>query len=162
MSRSWLSVPNVGISCGRARRPGGPARRVLCRRRDGSGRQLNAELDGLPLRVLDRSCNHFNKRVADGDVSIKIQGPLCALPVNNVQPVLTEGIVIHAYTQSLHGKLNATLAFAEALDLWLCRAFLEFVTKASAQLLGSISQLFFMVEEYDIDGCKTSNAFPSK
>jgi hypothetical protein len=30
----------VGISCGRARRPGGPARRVLRRRRDGSGRQL--------------------------------------------------------------------------------------------------------------------------
>ena len=29
---------------GRGRRPGGPARRVLRRRRDGSGRQLNAEL----------------------------------------------------------------------------------------------------------------------
>jgi hypothetical protein len=36
--------PNVGISCGRVRRPGGPARRVLRRRRDGSGRQLHAEL----------------------------------------------------------------------------------------------------------------------
>jgi len=36
--------PNVGISCGRVRRPGGPARRVPRRRRDGSGRQLYAEL----------------------------------------------------------------------------------------------------------------------
>jgi hypothetical protein len=35
---------NAGISCGRVRRPGGPARRVLRRRRDGSGRQLHAEL----------------------------------------------------------------------------------------------------------------------
>jgi len=40
-------MSNVGISCGRARRPGGPARRVLRRRRDGSGRQLNAELDRI-------------------------------------------------------------------------------------------------------------------
>jgi len=39
------NLSNAGISCGRVRRPDGPARRVLCRRRDGSGRQLNAELD---------------------------------------------------------------------------------------------------------------------
>jgi len=35
---------NAGVSCGRARLPGGPARRVLRRRRDSSGRQLHAEL----------------------------------------------------------------------------------------------------------------------
>jgi len=40
------SRPNVRISCGRVRRPGGPARRVLRRRRDGSGRQLHAEFGG--------------------------------------------------------------------------------------------------------------------
>lgn len=33
------------VSCDRVRLPGGPARCVLCRRRDSSGRQLNAELD---------------------------------------------------------------------------------------------------------------------
>jgi hypothetical protein len=38
-------MSNVGISCGRVRRFGGPARRVLRRRRDGSGRQLYAELE---------------------------------------------------------------------------------------------------------------------
>jgi len=38
-------MSNDGISCSRVRRPGGPARRVLRRRRDGSGRQLYAELD---------------------------------------------------------------------------------------------------------------------
>jgi hypothetical protein len=43
--------PNIGIGCGRVRRPGGPARRVLRRRRDGSGRQLNAELDFLLINV---------------------------------------------------------------------------------------------------------------
>jgi hypothetical protein len=44
---------NVGISCGRVRRPGGPARRVLRRRRDGSGRQLHAELGdyGMPREM---------------------------------------------------------------------------------------------------------------
>ena len=41
---STFRMPNAGVSCGRARLPGGPARRVLRRRRDGSGRQLNAEL----------------------------------------------------------------------------------------------------------------------
>jgi hypothetical protein len=50
---------NAGISCGRVRRPGGPARRVLRRRRDGSGRQLHAELGGSPisecLTVTDRN-----------------------------------------------------------------------------------------------------------
>ena len=46
--------PNVGISCGRVRRPGGPARRVPCRRRDGSGRQLPAELYGLCLLFLHK------------------------------------------------------------------------------------------------------------
>ena len=40
-------MSNAGISCGRVRFPGGPARRVLRRRRDGSGRQLYAELDIL-------------------------------------------------------------------------------------------------------------------
>jgi hypothetical protein len=47
---------NVGISCGRARRPGGPARRVLRRRRDGSGRQLHAELGRFspPSIAIDR------------------------------------------------------------------------------------------------------------
>jgi hypothetical protein len=35
---------NTSISCVRVRLPGGPARRVLRRRRDGSGRQLHAEL----------------------------------------------------------------------------------------------------------------------
>ena len=39
-----VGLPNAGITCGRARRSGGPARRVLRRRRDGSGRQLHAEL----------------------------------------------------------------------------------------------------------------------
>jgi hypothetical protein len=43
-NRVFLS--NVGISCGRVRLPGGPARRVLRRRRDGSSRQLHAELYG--------------------------------------------------------------------------------------------------------------------
>jgi len=36
---------NACISCGRVHRPGGPARRVLCGRRDRSGRQLHAKLD---------------------------------------------------------------------------------------------------------------------
>ena len=40
--------PNASISCGRVRRPGGPARRLLRRRRDGSGRQLYAELGRAP------------------------------------------------------------------------------------------------------------------
>jgi len=45
ISLAGVSVrANAGISCGRDRRPGGPARRVLRRRRDGSGRQLYAEL----------------------------------------------------------------------------------------------------------------------
>jgi hypothetical protein len=35
---------NTSVSYGRVNRPGGPARRVLRRRRDGSGRQLHAEL----------------------------------------------------------------------------------------------------------------------
>jgi len=41
-------MSNAGISCDRVRRPGGPARRVLRRRRDGSGRQLHAELEISP------------------------------------------------------------------------------------------------------------------
>jgi hypothetical protein len=49
-NRVFLS--NAGISCGRVRRPGGPARRVLRRRRDGSGRQLHAELDIGITKVL--------------------------------------------------------------------------------------------------------------
>ena len=53
--RSATITPNTGISCGRVRRPGGPARRVLRRRRDGSGRQLHAELDiALSCRRLPR------------------------------------------------------------------------------------------------------------
>jgi len=47
-------LSNVGISCGRVRRPGGLARRVLRRRRDGSGRQLNAELDAAIMNNVIR------------------------------------------------------------------------------------------------------------
>ena len=45
-------MSNTSISCGRVRRPGGPARRVLRRRRDGSGRQLHAELDLLYRKLV--------------------------------------------------------------------------------------------------------------
>jgi len=37
-------MSTAGISCGRARRPGEPARRALRRRRDSSGSRLHAEL----------------------------------------------------------------------------------------------------------------------
>ncbi len=52
-NRVFLS--NTGISCGRVRRPGGPARRVLRRRRDGSGRQLHAEFGGRPSHSATRT-----------------------------------------------------------------------------------------------------------
>jgi hypothetical protein len=44
-------MSNAGISCGRVRRPGGPARRVLRRRRDDTGRHLHAELYGIQSTV---------------------------------------------------------------------------------------------------------------
>ena len=43
---SLQNPSNTGISCGRVRSDG-PARRLLCKRRDGSGRQLHAELARL-------------------------------------------------------------------------------------------------------------------
>jgi len=45
-------MSNAGISCGRVRSRG-PARRVLRRRRDGSGRQLHAELGCSILSLYD-------------------------------------------------------------------------------------------------------------
>jgi hypothetical protein len=50
-------MPNACISCGRARRPGGPAGRVLRRRRDGSDRQLHAELDGRSINSFSPVCS---------------------------------------------------------------------------------------------------------
>jgi hypothetical protein len=57
---------NVGISCGRARRPGGPARRVPRRRRDGSGRQLYAEL-GCRISRLILACCRCDKQCRTND-----------------------------------------------------------------------------------------------
>ena len=69
------ALSNVGISCGCARLPGGPARRVLRRRRDGSGRQLHAELGPalrmspperfLPKKEIARGCGE--KHIHDND-----------------------------------------------------------------------------------------------
>jgi hypothetical protein len=55
-------MSNTGISCDRVRRLGGPARRVLRRRRDGSGRQLHAEL-GSSLTRADMNRAQASNRI---------------------------------------------------------------------------------------------------